>query len=175
MCYGSQHMWNNLQCTVNIFLKKYFFQLFYSLQCYIYQHKLYTFSKCRYLVLWKPLTNHVYCWLWKPLGLPILKQNNLGYKSCALNCKSNLILLKKIWTLSSAAMRQLYESDRKLRALSRVKYSKISQKTLKLPLKQVTDQAAQDIIIQGDAIAADLRLNILPGDNDATVIFFVSV
>jgi len=72
-------------------------------------------------------------------------------------------------------MQQLYESDRKLRALSLVKYSKVSLKNIDSASKPVVeDQAAQRVIIHADSIAAELNLNILPDENDASVIFYVS-
>ena len=115
-----------------------------------------------------------------------------GLSKYLLNqCQFNYVLLGKIQSdtlegrfghfrqLSGAnyfiSMRQLYESDRKLRALSLVKYSKISLKELDNATKaKVVDQTAQDTLTKADTIAADLRLNIFPDENDAAIIYYVS-
>ena len=72
-------------------------------------------------------------------------------------------------------MRQLYESDRKLRALSLIKYSKVSLKDIDNAAKaSITDATAANVIAQADSIAAELHLNVSPDANDASVIFYVS-
>ena len=72
-------------------------------------------------------------------------------------------------------MRQLYESDRKLRAFSLVKYSKLSLQDIDNATKaMMTDCVAIDVTVKADSIAADLRINSFPDQNDAAVIFYVA-
>ena len=73
-------------------------------------------------------------------------------------------------------MRQLYESDRKLRALSLIKYSKVSLKDIANAAKAcITDATPANVIAQADSIATELHLNVLPGANNASVIFCVGL
>ena len=104
-------------------------------------------------------------------------------------CHFNYVLLGKIQSdaiegrfghfrqLSGAnyfiSKRQLYESDRKLRALSLIKYSKVSLKD-NAANACITDATAANVIAQADSIAAELHLNVSPDANDASVIFYVS-
>ena len=71
-------------------------------------------------------------------------------------------------------MRQLYESDRKFRALLLVKYSNVSLRIIDEAAKaRKTDQTVREAIAKADPIAAELRLNIFPLENDVAVIFNV--
>ena len=115
-----------------------------------------------------------------------------GLSKYLLNfCQFNYVLLGKIQSdtiegrfghirQSSGAnyfvsMRQMYESDRKLRAFSLLKYSKISLKEIDNAAKATApNQVASDVILRADSIAADLHLNRCPDENDAAVIFYVS-
>ena len=67
-------------------------------------------------------------------------------------------------------MRQLYESDRKLRAFSLVKYSKLLLQDIDKATKaMMTDRVAIDVTVKADSIAAYLRINSFLDQNDAAV------
>ena len=72
-------------------------------------------------------------------------------------------------------MQQLYESNRKLRALSLIKYAKALLKEIDNAAQaSITDATAANVIAQADSIAAELHLNVSPDANDASVIYYVS-
>ena len=70
-------------------------------------------------------------------------------------------------------MRQLLESDRKLRTLSLVKYSRISISHIDQVAKS-TKNVENVVIAKAESLYGDLQLNILPTDNDVLVIFYVT-
>ena len=73
-------------------------------------------------------------------------------------------------------MRQLYESDRKLCAFSFVKYSKLSLQDIDNATKaMMTGRVAIDVTVKADLIAADLRINSFPDQNDAVVIYIGAI
>ena len=71
------------------------------------------------------------------------------------------------------SMRQLLESDRKLRALSLIKYSKISVNQINEAAK-TANNATQEVMSKAESLYGDLSLNIFPTKDDATVIFYVT-
>ena len=73
------------------------------------------------------------------------------------------------------SMRQLYESDRKLRTLSLLKYSQISLKEIEDAAKAREERTAiQEIIFRAESLYADMSFNIMPTENDVSVIFYVT-
>ena len=70
-------------------------------------------------------------------------------------------------------MRRLLESDRKLRTLSLVKYSRISISHIDQVAKS-TKNVENEVITKAESFYGDLQFNILPTDNDVVVIFFVT-
>ena len=70
-------------------------------------------------------------------------------------------------------MRQLLESDRKLRTLSLVKYSRISISHIDQVAKS-TKNVENEVIAKTESLYGDLQFNILPTDNDVVVIFYVT-
>ena len=71
------------------------------------------------------------------------------------------------------SMRQLLESNRKLRALSLIKYSKISVNQINEAAK-TANNATQEVMSKAESLYGDLSLNIFPTKDDATVIFYVT-
>ena len=71
------------------------------------------------------------------------------------------------------SMRQLLESDRKLRTLSLVKYSRISISYIDQVAKS-TKNVENEVIAKAESLYEDLQFNILPIDNDVVVIFYVT-
>ena len=71
------------------------------------------------------------------------------------------------------SMRQLLESDRKLRTLSSVKYSKISIKQIEEAAK-TRPAAAHDVILKAESLYRNLCLSILPSEIDVVVMFYVT-
>ena len=70
------------------------------------------------------------------------------------------------------SMRQLLESDRKLRTLSLVKHSKISLKHIEQAVQpKNTDD---ELTIKAEMLFSDLQFNILPTENDLGVIYYVT-
>ena len=69
-------------------------------------------------------------------------------------------------------MRQLLESDRKLRTLSLVKYSRISISHIDQVAKS-TKNIENEVIAKAESLYRDLQFNILPTDNDVVVIFML--
>ena len=104
-------------------------------------------------------------------------------------CGFNYVLLGKIQSdtiegrfghirqLSGAnyyiSMRQLLESDRKLRALSLVKYSRISVKEIDQAAK-AQDSTAPEVTAKAELLYGDLQLNSVPTENDLAVIYYVT-
>ena len=73
------------------------------------------------------------------------------------------------------SMRQLYESDRKLRTLSLLKYSQISLKEIEDAAKAREERTAiQEVIFRAESLYADMSFNIMPTKNDVSVIFYVA-
>ena len=70
-------------------------------------------------------------------------------------------------------MRQLLESDRKLRTLSLVKYSRISFSYIDQVAKSTTN-VENEVIAKAESLYEDLQFSILPADNDVVVIFYVT-
>ena len=71
------------------------------------------------------------------------------------------------------SMRQLLETDRKLRTLSLVKYSRISISHIDQVAKS-TKNVENEVIAKAESLYGDLQFNILPTDNDVVVIFYVT-
>ena len=68
------------------------------------------------------------------------------------------------------SMRQLYESDRKLRTLSLLKYSQISLKEIEDAVKAREETTAiQEVIFRAESLYADMSFNIMPIENDVSV------
>jgi len=104
-------------------------------------------------------------------------------------CGFNYVLLGKIQSdtiegrfgrirqLSGAnyyiSMRQLLESDRKLRTLSLVKYSKISVKDIE-QAAQANHTADHEVTSKAQLLYGDLQFNILPTENDVGIIYYVT-
>lgn len=84
---------------------------------------------------------------------------------------------RRIRQLSGAnyfiSMRQLYESDRKLRAISLLKYSNISITDVEHEVKD-KKTSNKEIITKAESIQAELLFNILPTDNDTAIIYYVT-
>ena len=73
------------------------------------------------------------------------------------------------------SMRQLYESDRKLRTLSLLKYSQISLREIEDAAKAREERTAiQEVIFRAESLYADMSFNIMPTENDVSVIFYVT-
>ena len=73
------------------------------------------------------------------------------------------------------SMRQLYESDRKLRTLSLLKYSQISLKEIEEAAKAREERTAiLEVIFRAESLYADLSFNIMPTVNDVSVTFYVT-
>ena len=73
------------------------------------------------------------------------------------------------------SMRQLYESDRKLRTLSLLKYSQVSLKEIKDAAKSREERTAiQEVIFRAESLYADMSFNIMPTENDVSVTFYVT-
>ena len=74
------------------------------------------------------------------------------------------------------SMRQLYESDRKLRTLSLLKYSQISLKEIEDAAKAKEERTAiQEVIFRAESLYADMSFNIMSTENDVSVTFYVPV
>ena len=71
------------------------------------------------------------------------------------------------------SMRQLLESDRKLRTLLLVKYSRISISHIDQVAKS-TKNVENEVIAKAESLYRDLQFNTLPTDNDVVVIFYVT-
>ena len=105
------------------------------------------------------------------------------------NCGFNYVLLGKIQSdmierrfsrirqLSGAnyyiSMRQLQESDRKIRSISLLKYSQISIAEIDIIVKTKCT-SNNKLMATAEALQAELLFNILPTENDAAVIFYVT-
>ena len=73
------------------------------------------------------------------------------------------------------SMRQLYESDRKLRTLSLLKYSQISLKEIEDAAKAREERTAiQEVIFRAESLYADMSFNIMPTENNVSVTFYVT-
>ena len=73
------------------------------------------------------------------------------------------------------SMRQLYESDRKFRTLSLLKYSQISPKEIQDAAKAREERTAiQKVIFRAESLYADMSFNIMPTENDVSVTFYVT-
>ena len=70
-------------------------------------------------------------------------------------------------------MSQLLESDCKLRALSLIKYSKISVNQINEAAK-IANTATQEVMSKTESLYGDLSLNNFPTRNDAVEIFYVT-
>ena len=104
-------------------------------------------------------------------------------------CGFNYVLLGKIQSdmierrfsrirqLSGAnyyiSMRQLQESDRKIRSISLLKYSQISIAEIDIIVKTKCT-SNNKLMATAEALQAELLFNILPTENDAAVIFYVT-
>ena len=105
------------------------------------------------------------------------------------NCGFNYVLLGKIQSdmierrfsrirqLSGAnyyiSMRQLQKSDRKIRSISLLKYSQISIAKIDIIVKTKCI-SNNKLMATAEALQAQLLFNILPTENDAAVIFYVT-
>ena len=105
------------------------------------------------------------------------------------NCGFNYVLLGKIQSdmierrfsrirqLSGAnyyiSMRQLQESDRKIRSISLLKYSQIFIAEIDIIVKTKCT-SNNKLMATAEALQAELLFNILPTENDAAVIFYVT-
>ena len=73
------------------------------------------------------------------------------------------------------SMRQLYESDRKLRTFSLLKYSQISLKEIEDAAKAREERTAiQEVIFRAKSLYADMSFNIMPTENDVSVTLYVT-
>ena len=70
-------------------------------------------------------------------------------------------------------MRQLQESDRKIRSISLLKYSQIFIAEIEIIVKTKCTSNNKLMAIT-EALQAELLFNILPTENDAAVIFYVT-
>ena len=70
-------------------------------------------------------------------------------------------------------MRQLLESDRKLRALSLTKYSKISVNQIN-EVGKTANTVNQEVMSKAESLYEDQSLNIFSIKGDAAVIFYVT-
>ena len=68
---------------------------------------------------------------------------------------------------------QLLKSDRKLRALSWVKYSRVYVSHINLVAKSI-NIVENKVIAKAESLYKDLQLNILPTGNDVAVILYVT-
>ena len=108
--------------------------------------------------------------------------NECGFKYVLLgHTQSDTIEIRfgHIRQLSGAnyfmSMRQLYESYRKLRTLSLLKYSQILFKEIKDAAKTGEEMTAiQEVIFRAESLYADMSFNIMPTENDVSVTFFVT-
>ena len=71
------------------------------------------------------------------------------------------------------SMSQLLESDCKLRALSLIKYSKISVNQINEAAK-IANTSTQEVMSKTESLYGDLSLNNFPTRNDAVEIFYVT-
>ena len=71
------------------------------------------------------------------------------------------------------SMRQLLESDRKLKTLLLVKYSNISVSEIEKAVQQ-NRAANQDSVLQAEMLYGYMRFNHLPDENDIGVIYYVT-
>ena len=87
------------------------------------------------------------------------------------------LFFSRICQLSGAtyyiSMRQLQESDRKIRSISLPKYSQIFIAEIDILVKAKCT-SNNKLISTAEALQAELLLNILPTENDAAVLFYVS-
>ena len=108
--------------------------------------------------------------------------NDCGFKYVLLGyIQSDTIEIRfgHIRQLSGAnyfiSMRQLYESDRKLRTLSLLKYSQISLKEIEDASKTGEERTAiQEVIFRAESVYAGMSFNIMPTENDVSVTFYVT-
>ena len=91
-----------------------------------------------------------------------------------------LELFAKLWSILNVSsptigkrkqdifeMRQLYESDRKLRTISLLKHSQIFLKEIKDAAKAREERTAiQEVIFRAESFYADMSFNIMPTEND---------
>ena len=68
------------------------------------------------------------------------------------------------------SMRQLHESERKLRTISLLKYSKICL----TEITKASSSPANAALVAAESIQAEMLFNIIPSENDAVIIFCVS-
>jgi hypothetical protein len=72
------------------------------------------------------------------------------------------------------SMRQVLESDRKIRTVSLLKYSKVSLSDIDAANECESSASQSDSNLLADAIASALRLNYEPTWSDANIIFYIS-
>lgn len=74
------------------------------------------------------------------------------------------------------SMRQVVEGDRKIRALSLLKFSKVSLSELEVAVQPdcTGSSSSSEIDAGADAIAAAVKFNVQPSMSDAHIIFYVS-
>ena len=70
-------------------------------------------------------------------------------------------------------MRQLQESDRKIRSISLLKYSQISIAEIDIIVK-IKCTSNNKLMATAEDLQAELLFNILPTENDAAVMFYVT-
>ena len=70
-------------------------------------------------------------------------------------------------------MRQLQESDRKIRSISLLKYLQISTAEIDIIVKTKCT-SNNKLMATAEALVVELLFNILPSENDAAVIFYVT-
>ena len=72
-------------------------------------------------------------------------------------------------------MRQLLESDRKLRTLSLLKYSRISVKEIDQAAKEAHNpEHKEGVTAKFESLYNDMQFNIAPTENDSAVIYYVT-
>ena len=112
-------------------------------------------------------------------GLSKYLMNECGFRYVLLgHIQSDTIEIRfgHIRQLSGAncfiSMRQLCESDRKLRTLSLLKCSQISLKEIKDAAKTGEERTAiQEVIFRAESLYADMSFNTMPTENDVSVDF----
>ena len=68
------------------------------------------------------------------------------------------------------SMRQLRKSERKLRTISLLKYSKLCL----IEITKASSSPANAALVAAESIQAEVLFNIIPSENDAVIIFYVS-
>src|SRR6218665_2075370 len=72
------------------------------------------------------------------------------------------------------SMRQVLESDRKIRTVSLLKYSKVSLSDIDTAIQCVASAPQSDANLLAEAIADSLTLNYEPTSSDANIILYIS-